>query len=240
MSALVTAELLKTRTTRTALALVLGLLAIVAFFGNVHAATLDRGLDSAEATKDNLGALTFVALFALVFGMLASAGEHRHGTISQTYLVTPVRERVVAAKAVSAAVFAGVLWAAASALAVAIAVVWFSARGFDFDAGDAWSVLWPTLVLATFWAPLGVGIGFLLPNQVGAIVVVLSWLFVVEPIVQGLLPGVQRYLPAGLADALVNGDADAIPRAAAAALTAGYALALAGAGAALERRRDVT
>ncbi len=240
MIALVRAELLKARTTRTALALVLGLLAIVTFFGNVHAATLDENLASTDATRDNLGALGFVALFALVFGLLASAGEHRHGTISQTYLVAPVRERVVAAKAVAAAIFGAAIWAVAAALAVTIAAIWFAARGFEFDAADAWSVLWPTLVLATLWAPLGVGIGFVLPNQVGAIVVVLGWLFVVESIVQGLLPDVHWYLPGGLAEALVNGDSEGPSRTASAALTAAYAVEVTALGSALERRRDVT
>jgi len=238
--ALVLAELLKARTTRSALGLALGLLAIVAFFGSVHAATFDESPFDRHPTSDNLGSIFFTPIFAIFFGILASAGEYRHGTISQTLLVTPVREKLVAAKAVSAAIVGAALWAAAAALALVVCVIWFAARGIPFDGGDAASTLLPAVAAAAMWAALGVGLGFILPSQVGAIISLFAWLFVVESIVQGLLPRVHHFLPFGLLNDLLDGDDAHFSRPVAGLLTLAYVIGFAALGAALARRRDVT
>ncbi len=49
-------------------------------------------IDAVQSTGD------IIPLFALLLAALAFTAEFRHGTISQTFLVTPVRERVVGAK----------------------------------------------------------------------------------------------------------------------------------------------
>jgi len=237
--ALVLAELLKARTTRSALGLALGLLAIVGFFGSVHAATLDLPADT-HATSDNLSSVFFVPVFAIIFGILASAGEYRHGTISQTLLVTPVREKLVGAKLVAAAIVGGALWAVAAALALVVCGIWFGARGIPFDAGDAASTLLPALLAAALWAALGIGLGFVLTSQVGAIVALFAWLFVVESIVEGLLPRVHRFLPGGLLNDVLHADDADFSRPVAALITLAYVAAFAVVGTALARRRDVT
>jgi len=239
VTALVLAELLKARTTRSALGLALGLLAILVFSGSVHAATIDRPFLDPHPTSDNLGAILFAPIFAIIFGILASAGEYRHGTISQTLLVTPVREKLVGAKMISAALVGAALWAVAAAVALAVCAIWFAARGITFDAGDAGSTLLPALPASALWAALGIGLGFALTSQVGAIVSLFAWLFVVESIVEGLLPRVQRFLPRGLLDDLLDGEGSN-SRLVAALLTLAYVVGFGALGAVLARRRDVT
>jgi ABC-2 type transport system permease protein len=240
MIALVGAELLKARTTRSALGLALGLLAIVVFFGSVHAATLDLSPVDPSATGDNLSSVFFVPVFAIIFGILASAGEYRHGTISQTLLVTPSREKLVGAKVISAAIVGVALWAAAAALALLVCVIWFAARGISFDGGDAASTLLPAAAAAAMWAALGIGLGFILPSQVGAIVTLFAWLFVVESIIEGLLPGVHHFMPGGLLNDLLHGGDEHFSRPVAGLLTLAYVAGFAVVGTALAQRRDVT
>src|SRR5215218_9838361 len=136
MTALVGAELLKARTTRTAFALALGLLAIVALFVTVQVFTVDYDLTSTP-TRDTLGATVFAPFFALLFGILATTGEWRHSTVSQTFLVTPRRERVVAAKVVAGALVGFALTVLAVVLAVVIAAVGLQANGGSLDTGEA-------------------------------------------------------------------------------------------------------
>lgn len=62
-------------------------------------------------------------VFALLLGVVIVGGEQSHGTITQTFLVEPVRERVLAAKGLVAAGLGALLAVAAAVVVVAIAVV---------------------------------------------------------------------------------------------------------------------
>ena len=66
------------------------------------------------ATSGGRAAKGPLVIFALILGVLGMSGEFRHGTATPTFLVTPQRGRVVAAKVVAYAL-AGVALAAASA-----------------------------------------------------------------------------------------------------------------------------
>src|SRR5712691_4767204 len=77
-------------------------------------------------------------LFAALLGAMSITSEIRHGTIRPTFLVTPRRGRVVAAK-VSVSILIGVWFGlAASALAAAVGTAALRARGIDvqLDGGD--------------------------------------------------------------------------------------------------------
>src|SRR5215467_4184405 len=71
------------------LLVVAGISGLVQSGGNVHDATLP--------TKA-LAHVAAAALFTLIFGILAVAGEYRHGTVSDTFLSFPARNRVFVAK----------------------------------------------------------------------------------------------------------------------------------------------
>ena len=99
MTRLVGSELLKLRTTRLVLWLMLliAALEILVISLDVSQNALDE-LHQANRQRDVVGIAAVSALISLILGVVSSAGEYAHGTISHTFLVTPVRERVVAAK----------------------------------------------------------------------------------------------------------------------------------------------
>ena len=241
MTALVGAELLKARTTRTAFALALGLLAIVALFVTVQVFTVDYDRTSTP-TRDTLDATAFAPFFALLFGILATTGEWRHGTISQTFLVTPRREHVVAAKVVSGALVGVALAAVASALALLIAVIGVPSQGGTLDGGEAAGFVAKLVLGGVLWGALGAAIGGVLSNQIGAVIATLVELFVVESIVVGIRPHVGQWLPgqAMFNGVLAHGDGDHLSPAAGTLVTLAYVAALTAAAALLMPRRDVT
>jgi ABC-2 type transport system permease protein len=241
VTALVHAELLKARTTRTAFGLALGLLGIVALFAILVPFVIDAN-DTTKPTQDTLGTIGFAALFALLFGILSVTGEWRHGTISETFLVTPRRARVVVGKMIAGAVVGLVLALAAAVLGTGLAAVTLPANGFDFDVGEAAPFLGEVLLASSLWGALGAGLGAVLPNQVGAIIGALASLFVVEPIVQGLWPHVGQWLPgqAATQGIVATGGGVRLSVAVATVVTLAYVAAAGVVGAALVARRDVT
>lgn len=248
MSGLLRSEWLKLRTTRTPLWMTLALLVIV----GIGAATFAGGTPDADLPDqdwpENLATAASVATWvALLFGILLMTGEYRHGTITPTFLVSPRRERVLAAKVLVAAL-AGVLLAALAALvAVAVALPWLSARDVTVSTGGLTENGVALAVSAAFWGALGVGVGALLRNQVLAVVLALVWVFVGEMLIRGLLDlagadAVANYLPQAALGALIGADVgdDAPHRLIAGLVSLGYVLGTAALAFVVTIRRDIT
>ena len=89
----VRSEVLKLRTTRTTLGLVLGLLGLVLFTVIVQpiASRIDNANEFQLATEDTqrsiLQSAGLATLFAILLGILAITSEFRHGTIRPTLLL---------------------------------------------------------------------------------------------------------------------------------------------------------
>ena len=245
MTGLLDSEWLKIRTTRTVVWYLLGLVIIVGISvaGQIANAP-DSVLESEVGFIDTLEASGWATLFALLFGIIGLTGEYRHETITQTFLATPVRDRVVAAKVVVYAAAGLLLGVFALAVTLAMALPWLTAKQVDptlLDR-DVGLFLLGLLATAALWGALGLAFASVVPNQVGAIVSALIWLLIIETIVSGLLPDVAPYTPGGAARGLMrvsDGD-DLLPMWAAAAVSVGYVVALAVIGARLVVRRDVT
>jgi len=174
-----------------------------------------------------------VALFSLLLGILATAGEYRHRTITDTFLAVPRRGRVMTAK-LAAASAAGLLFGAAAALtALVTTVLWGSqlsgAVGRTVAGGIAWNVL---------FAALGVGLGALITNLMAAVAAALAWLALVEGIVAQLIGDAGKWLPFALGLAAEDRGGPAQWQALLA--LAGYAGVFAAAGTAVTARRDIT
>jgi ABC-2 type transport system permease protein len=245
VTGLLDSEWLKIRTTRTVVWYLLGLVVIVGISvaGQVANAP-DSVLESEVGFIDTLEASGWATLFALLFGIIGLTGEYRHETITQTFLATPVRDRVVAAKVVVYAAAGLLLGVFALLVTFAMALPWLAAKEVDptlLDR-DVGLFLLGLLATAALWGALGLAFASVVPNQAGAIVSALIWLLIIETIVSGLLPEIAPYTPGGAARGLMrssDGD-DLLPIWAAAAVSVGYVVALAVIGTRLVIRRDVT
>lgn len=193
---LLRAELLKLVTTRLLLWLGLLLLALEVLVISLHVSQDSvSSLAEPRNQRDVIGIAAVAALVALIVGVVSSAGEYAHGTISHTFLVAPVRERVVVAKVLAGALAGAALAAFAGVVAWVLAALLFSARSVPVHLGSA-NVMRPlfgTLLASAVAGGLGVGFGFLVRRQTAAIVVVFVWLLVVEPLLA--IANVNQYAP---------------------------------------------
>jgi ABC-2 type transport system permease protein len=234
------AELLKIRTApRTVIGLVLGMLAIV---GVGAAGTVSSYSNGSGILRDLMDIASFSLVFAVIVGLLVVTWEFRHGTIEQTFIVSPRRERVMAAKAVAAAFAGAVLSVLSIAVTVTIAYIWIGGDpGVDFTSGELWERAVRVVVAGALWGALGVGAGALVRNQAGAIVLVFVWLFVLEPIVPLISDTAAKYTLGRLREAFLDVGGDhGVALGTAGLLLALYAVTVAAAGSALTLRRDIT
>jgi ABC-2 type transport system permease protein len=88
------------------------------------------------------------------------------------------------------------------------------------------------------WAAAGVGIGALVRSQVGAVVGLCAWMFLVESTFEGFVPGAARFLPGG-AGTVLAGNNDELPLVLAALVLLIYAVAAAAGGWRATLRRDI-
>jgi len=193
MSALLRAELLKLRTTRTFFALV-GAAMILSLAIVVLVVLLSDDLEHQDARE--LFTSDLSPLFILVLGVMGLAGEWRHRTISGTVLAAPDRIRLLTAKVLAYAAAGAFLSLIVTIVIMAVGSLLLSIDGQPgVGVADLADVLWRNLLVAALLGALGVCFGGLLRNQVVAIVAVLVVSFVVEPTLVGLAPDVGKYGP---------------------------------------------
>jgi ABC-2 type transport system permease protein len=183
------------------------------------------------------------ALIALLVGVVASAGEYGHGTISHTFLVAPMRERVVAAKLLACGVAGAALAVIAGAVAWVLAALLLSARSVPLHLGsvDVVRPLFGTVAAAAVAGTIGVGFGCLVRRQTAAVIVVFVWLVVAEPLLA--LAHVHRYAPGPAIASVVEAGAqgsDLLAFWPGLLLALAYAAAFAVAGAVVVSRTDVS
>jgi ABC-2 type transport system permease protein len=232
---LVAAEWLKLRTTRLLYGMIPATvaLALAAVAGAVLSADGVAELESTGGIRDALSVTGTGAILVLVVGILISAGEYRHGTAADTFLTTPRRDRVVAAKLTVSAGVGLAVGVVTSLACLGIASLLYTVEGATFPLGDAevWLILAGALVYTTLFGILGVALGVLIRNQVLAIASALAWLAVIEHTLVTLIPDVGRWLPVAAGQAIVRTNLDDLlsPLAGIAVLAAyGAAIALAG------------
>src|SRR5262245_48709384 len=204
MTVLLGNELLKLRTIRSPWLLLAAAQAIIV----AGISAMMTGADPNKATTSMaLGTPAgMVSLFTLVLGISAVAGEYRHRTITSTYLATPHRGRVVAAKL---AVYTGVGVAFGlvnAATALATTAVWYAAKNASLDLTTV--QVWRNLLGGVAWnvafAAIGVGVGALVRNLAAAVTAALLWIALVEGILSQLLGSLGRWLPFAAGQALDN------------------------------------
>lgn len=238
MKALIQAEVLKVRSTRTPVGLLLATLVLVALtvgfsLPQAGATNAPMPLDDPRALAAGVGIGFGVPLvMAVLIGVLAFTQEIRYGTATSTYLVEPRRSRVLLAKWVASALGAVVVAAATLALAIPLAVVLIRSRHGDVTvAAQFWQMVGAGFAVMAAYGVIGVAIGALIRNQIAAVVGVLVWMLAVEQIVIPAFPAVGRWFPGGATDALlqlgpeISLDGKLLPVAVAAIVLAGYTAA---------------
>jgi ABC-2 type transport system permease protein len=195
MSALLRAELLKLRTTRTFVTLVAVALALSLIVVGLTALIVD------DFTDDQLLELftaDFSPLFILLLGVVGMAGEWRHRTITSSVLAAPDRVRLLLAKVLSYALAGALLSLVVTVGLMALGTLILSVRDQPtLDAAELLDVLWRNLVVAALLGAFGVCVGGLVRNQIVAIVGLLVLAFVLEPTLIALAPDVGRFGPTG-------------------------------------------
>jgi ABC-2 type transport system permease protein len=217
--------------------LLLGIAQLIVI-GGVSGLMLQR--DDATSLTAQRGALAhvgLVSLFSLLVGILTTAGEYRHRTITDALLGAPRRPRLLLAKTVAAAVAGLLFGVVASLTALVTTAIWLSAKGSGLSSGVGRTVFGGIGWNVAF-AVLGVGLGALITNLMAAVAVALAWLALVEGIVAQLVGGAGRWLPFALGSALE--DRGGPPQWQAALALAGYAVVFVLAGTVATTRRDIT
>lgn len=242
MKALLAAELIKVRTTRTFFAL-----AGVAIATSLLLAGLVASLT--EPTQDSVLNDVFASdtsgIFILVLAIVGITGEWRHRTITSSLLAAPDRIRFLAAKVVAFAV-AGALLSLAIAIAIAVVgLAILSVRGLPTPGlGDLVSLAGRNAAVAALLGAFGVGVGALVRNQPVAIVGVFVVALIVEPLLLGVAPSVGRFgpiiaLPTGIAQDGGTDNNDILSPLPALAFMLAWIAVLFAAGGTLLRRRDL-
>jgi ABC-type transport system involved in multi-copper enzyme maturation permease subunit len=190
---LVRAELIKIRTTNTWWLFGLGALVMLALAFLVNAVSahftmqaandIPPGVSPADAEQIRAQADViyqaanlytsgqfFGLLFVMLLGIVVVTNEFYHQTATTTFLTTPHRTAVVAAKLVAATLMGAGFWVITTALTIPATMIFLASEGVDNHFGD-WAVtraILLNLLAYTLWGIFGVGFGVLIRSQIGA------------------------------------------------------------------------
>jgi ABC-2 type transport system permease protein len=237
------AELLKVWTApRTLLGIVLAELAIVLLgtITTLNSATHDPVLPSSLG-RDIATIGQIALLFTTLMGALMVTSEYRHGTITLAFLSTPVREKVIAAKAAAAVIVSALLVLPAVVLPVAIAGIWVGRRDDYRFGGNEYEILARTFLGAAVVAVIGLFVGASLKRQLGVVILVLAWLLFLEPALAALIPETKDFLAGPAIGGILGSTGDDVSSFGhACAVLAAYLGVLGAVAVVLTRRRDIT
>jgi ABC-2 type transport system permease protein len=189
------AEAEKLRTTQMAYGLTAILIVCVIAFTALRSLSGDAvGLRELSAIELPRGVAPY---FAVVLGILVVTTDFRFRTITWSYLNEPRRIRVMAAKLIISSLAGLVLGILAVGLALVIAAVFGDAPRLGIELAGTTARIG---VVCAIYAALGVAIGALTRNQVGALSIAVLGLPVGENLLGVAVPSL--FLPSGAASVL--------------------------------------
>ncbi|MFU8852387.1 ABC transporter permease [Micromonospora sp. SL1-18] len=267
---LVRSELLKIRTTSTWWLLGIGAFLATALAFSINAWATHSVLSGPREDGSALGVQTsapalaanlytsgqYLGLFfVMLIGILMVTNEFFHQTATTTFLTTPRRTSVILAKLGAASLLGFGFWLATTVLDLLAGAAFLSLDGHGTQLGE-WDVqraLLFNLLAYAVWTSLGVGIGTLIPNQLGAVITAAVLYLIGTEIVQGLFLLLAHLLdnqaltkwmvvwPATASRVMIGGEANEFFPAwwVGALVLAGYALVSGVSGILITRRRDI-
>jgi ABC-type transport system involved in multi-copper enzyme maturation permease subunit len=190
MTALMHAELLKLRTTRT-FAVVVGTAGAFSLILVALGAILGE-----ETDPHALFTNTSITYIIVLLGAVGMTGEWRHRTITGSVLAAPNRMRLLVAKVLAYSAAGVVLSAIVTVATMVVGTVILSSQGDPtLGVGGLADVLWRNLAVAAILGPLGVGVGALVRNQIVTVVGLIAVAAALEPALYEVAPDVARFGP---------------------------------------------
>jgi ABC-2 type transport system permease protein len=238
MSRLIRGELVKLRTTRTALgfttAVALLTLAIVLL-------TILSGHPTTIADKRSALAVgSTISALLLVFGVVGAGAEYRHRTLAPGLLVAPGRGRLLAARVVAYGLAGLAIGVVMTVVAFAIGLPLLAGRpGPDLSASDYVRTGGGGLLAIVLSTMLGVGVGTLVGKQVPAVIATMVWIFILEPL-SNLVDHISKFT-IGQSATSIGGDTggDVLSWGAASLVLLAWTAAFLLAAALVDHRRDI-
>ena len=239
MTRLIRGELIKLRTTRTALGFTAGVvlltLAVVLITILANHPTTVADKRSALAVGDGVSALL------LVFGVVGAGAEYRHRTLAPALLVAPGRARLLAARVVAYGLAGLAIGVVMTMVAFALGLPLLAGRpGPDLGASDYLRAGGGGLLAIVLSTMLGVGVGTLVGKQVPAVIGTMVWLFILEPL-SNLIDHISKFT-VGQSETSITGDTggDVLPWAAGCLVLLAWSAAFLLAAGLVDHRRDVS
>jgi ABC-2 type transport system permease protein len=238
MTRLISGELIKVRTTRTALGF--GAASVLLVLALVLISFLAGDPTTVDDKRDALNVGGVLSVPLLIFGIVGATGEYRHRTIAPAVLIAPGRARLTVARLISYTLTGLLFGALMVIVALVVGLPLAGGSGEDLASSDILTVAFGGLLVAVLTVALGVGVGVLVRNQVAGVVGALIWLFILSPVLGLIDDDLPDYttLPAA---GVVGGSSDAggMAYGTAVIVLVAWAVAFFAAGLLLERRRDV-
>jgi hypothetical protein len=237
MTRLIAGELIKVRTTRTALGF--GVASVLLVLALVLISTLAGDPTTVEEKRDamNVGGVLSVPL--LIFGIVGATGEYRHRTIAPAVLIAPGRGRLTVARLIAYMLTALAVGVAMLVVALALGLP-LTSGGETLAVKDFATIVGGGLIVAVLTTALGVGVGVLVRNQVAGVVGALIWLFILSPALQLIDEDLPTYTTLPAAGVAGGSQSDmSLSWTKAVIVLVVWAAVFFTAGLLLERRRDV-
>jgi ABC-2 type transport system permease protein len=202
MSGLIRIELLKLRTTRLSYGLLTAAAGLTVLFSVLEASRARIG-GAVAPLYTNSGLTSVITggvwslLLAGVLGVTISSGEFRHLTATQTYLASPGRNRVLAAKMAAGLVAGACFGLVGYVIAAGTGLIFVAAHGYHLGVSDATLIRYGVghLLAGALLAAIGVAVGSLIRSQLAGVIGLFVWSVIIESLLGGLFHAVWRFLP---------------------------------------------
>ncbi|HEY5317092.1 MAG TPA: hypothetical protein VIJ20_03875 [Solirubrobacteraceae bacterium] len=192
MSRVLRSELLKLRTTRTALGFaVAGVLLVLLF---VLVGVLSGNPRTIVDKRAILSIGDPLAVVLLIFGVVGATAEYRHRTVAAGALIVPSRLRLSIGRMVAYGLVGVAVGGLMLVVAFAIGLPLLADQSGPSLAGsDYVRAIVGSLLACGLGAMLGVGVGVLVANQVAAVTGTLVFLFVADPLIVAASANVGKF-----------------------------------------------